>query len=116
MQKKEHNKSPEKAFSDVKWTSSNKDVAVVTFKAVVTAKKKGNVTITATSKTNKKVKAKLKYADKFQIPYVIIVGEYEINSGVISVKNMITGEEKKANILENGKNINVEEIVSIINQ
>ena len=65
---------------------------------------------------DKKLKAKLKYADKLQIPYVIIVGEDEINSGVISVKNMITGEEKKANILENGKNINVEEIVSIINQ
>ena len=65
---------------------------------------------------DKKLKPKLKYADKIQIPYVIIVGEDEINSGVISVKNMITGEEKKANILENGKNINVEEIVSIINQ
>ena len=65
---------------------------------------------------DKKLKAKLKYADKLQIPYVIIVGEDERNSGVISVKNMITGEEKKANILENGKNINVEEIVSIINQ
>lgn len=65
---------------------------------------------------DKKLKAKLKYADKLQIPYVIIVGEDEINSSVISVKNMITGEEKKANILENGKNINVEEIVSIINQ
>ena len=65
---------------------------------------------------DKKLKAKLKYADKLQIPYVIIVGEDEINSGVISVKNMITGEEKKANILENGKNINVEKIVSIINQ
>ena len=65
---------------------------------------------------DKKLKAKLKYADKLQIPYVIIVGEDEINSGVINVKNMITGEEKKANILENGKNINVEEIVSIINQ
>lgn len=65
---------------------------------------------------DKKLKAKLKYADKLQIPYVIIVGEDEINSGVISVKNMITGEEKKANILENGKNINVEEIVSIINK
>lgn len=65
---------------------------------------------------DKKLKAKLKYADKLQIPYVIIVGEDEINSGVISVKNMITGEEKKANILENGENINVEEIVSIINQ
>lgn len=65
---------------------------------------------------DKKLKAKLKYADKLQIPYVIIVGEDEINSGVISVKNMITGEEKKANILEDGKNINVEEIVSIINK
>ena len=65
---------------------------------------------------DKKLKAKLKYADKLQIPYVIIVGEDEINSGVISVKNMITGKEKKANILEDGKNINVEEIVSIINQ
>ena len=65
---------------------------------------------------DKKLKAKLKYADKLQIPYVIIVGEDEINSDVISVKNMITGEEKKANILEDGKNINVEEIVSIINQ
>ena len=64
---------------------------------------------------DKKLKAKLKYADKLQIPYVIIVGEDEINSGVINVKNMITGEEKKANILEDGKNINVEEIVSIIN-
>lgn len=65
---------------------------------------------------DKKLKAKLKYADKLQIPYVIIVGEDEINSGVINVKNMITGEEKKANILEDGKNINIEEIVSIINQ
>ena len=52
--------SPKKASSDVKWTSSNKNVAVVTSKGVVTAKKKGNVTITATSKTNKKVKAKCK--------------------------------------------------------
>lgn len=65
---------------------------------------------------DKKLKAKLKYADKLQIPYVIIVGEDEINSGVISVKNMITGEEKKANILTDGENINVEEIVSIINK
>ena len=65
---------------------------------------------------DKKLKAKLKYADKLQIPYVIIVGEDEINSGVISVKNMITGEEKKANILADDENINVEEIVSIINK
>ena len=63
---------------------------------------------------DKKLKAKLKYADKLQIPYVIIVGEDEINSGVVSVKNMATGEEKKANISIDANNVNVDEIVSII--
>ena len=61
MQKKEHNKSPEKAFSDVKWTSSNKNVAVVTFKGVVTAKKKGTAKITVRSgKKSYTVKIKVK--------------------------------------------------------
>lgn len=63
---------------------------------------------------DKKLKAKLKYADKLQIPYVIIIGEDEINSGVVSVKNMATGEEKKANISIDTNNVNVDEIVSII--
>ena len=61
---------------------------------------------------DKKLKAKLKYADKLQIPYVIIIGEDEINSGVVSVKNMATGEEKKANIGIDGDKINVDEIIS----
>ncbi len=43
---------------------------------------------------DKKLKAKMKYADKLEIPYVIIVGEDEINSGVVKIKNMNTGEEK----------------------
>lgn len=41
---------------------------------------------------DKKLKAKLKYADKLQIPYTIIVGEDEIKSNKIKVKNMETGE------------------------
>ena len=56
-------------------------------------------------------KVKLKYADKLQIPYVIIIGEDEINSGVVSVKNMATGEEKKANIGIDGDKINVDEVL-----
>ncbi len=60
---------------------------------------------------DKKLKAKLKYADKLQIPYVIIIGEDEINSGVVSVKNMATGEEKKANIGIDGDKINVDEVL-----
>ena len=60
---------------------------------------------------DKKLKAKLKYADKLQIPYVIIIGEDEINSGVVSVKNMATGEEKKANIGIDGDKINADEVL-----
>lgn len=55
---------------------------------------------------NKKLKAKFKYADKLKIPYVIIIGEDEIKNNVATVKNMETGEEKKINIDEIGKEIN----------
>ena len=42
---------------------------------------------------DKKLKAKLKYADKLQIPYVVIIGEDEVASNQVKVKNMQTGEE-----------------------
>jgi len=44
---------------------------------------------------DKKLKSKMKYADKLKIPYTIIIGEDEINSNEIKIKNMQTGEEKK---------------------
>jgi len=47
---------------------------------------------------DKKLKAKIKYADKLEIPYVIVVGEDEINSGIVKIKNMKTGEEKETSI------------------
>ena len=43
----------------------------------------------------KKFKAKMSYADKLSIPYVIFLGEEEIASGVAAVKNMRTGEQVK---------------------
>ncbi len=43
---------------------------------------------------NKKLKAKMKYADKLQIPYVIVIGEDEINTNKIKLKNMETGNEE----------------------
>lgn len=42
---------------------------------------------------NKKLKAKMKYANKLEIPYVIVIGDDEIQSGKVKVKNMQTGEE-----------------------
>lgn len=43
----------------------------------------------------KKFKAKMGYADKLGIPYVVLIGEDEINENVVAVKNMITGEQVK---------------------
>lgn len=51
--------TPKNASDDVKFTSSNKKIATVSSKGVVTGKKEGKVTITATSKENSKVKAKI---------------------------------------------------------
>lgn len=44
---------------------------------------------------NKKLKAKFKYADKLEIPYVIILGEDEIANNKFKLKDMETGEEKE---------------------
>ena len=47
---------------------------------------------------DKKLKAKFKYADKLQIPFVIIIGEDEIEQNKIKLKNMQTGEESELKI------------------
>ena len=42
---------------------------------------------------NKKLKTKMKYANKLEIPYVIVIGDDEISSRKVKVKNMENGEE-----------------------
>ena len=42
----------------------------------------------------KKFKAKIAYADKLAIPFVIFLGEDELRAGKCSVKNMTTGEQQ----------------------
>lgn len=49
---------------------------------------------------NKKLKAKFKYADKLEIPYVIVIGEDEIEKQIVKLKDMKTGEEKEIKIEE----------------
>lgn len=56
--------SPKGADKGVKYQSSNKKVATVSSKGVVTGKKAGKTTITVTSKKNKKVKKKITIAVK----------------------------------------------------
>lgn len=56
---------------------------------------------------DKKLKAKFKYADKLQIPFVIIIGEDEIEQNKIKLKNMQTGEEKEIKISNLKEEINL---------
>ena len=43
----------------------------------------------------KKFKAKMSYADKLKVPFVVLAGEDEINEGVLSVKDMGSGRQVK---------------------
>lgn len=41
----------------------------------------------------KSLKGKFNYANKLEIPYVIVIGEDEIKNNTLAIKNMITGEQ-----------------------
>ena len=53
----------------------------------------------------KKFKAKMNYADKLGVPFVLFLGEDEINAGVVACKNMKTGEQEKLSIAETAERI-----------
>ncbi|BDS09643.1 histidine--tRNA ligase [Aureispira anguillae] len=40
----------------------------------------------------------MKYADKVKVPYVVIIGSKEMESGALGFKNMTTGEQQSLNI------------------
>ena len=47
---------------------------------------------------NAKIKKQFNYANRLGIPYVIIIGEDEINNNVVSLKNMESGEQNTVSI------------------
>lgn len=47
---------------------------------------------------NKKIKAKMKYADKLEIPYVVVIGDNEIETNKVKVKEMATGKETECEL------------------
>ena len=55
--------------------------------------------------SSRKFKKALKYANKINVPYVIIVGEKELENNKVTIKNMETG---------NQEDINLDEIVEFI--
>ena len=49
---------------------------------------------------NKKFKQKMSYADKLGIPFVLLLGEDEINQGKVSLKNMTDGAQALCSVEE----------------
>ena len=62
--------------------------------AAATALRQGGVR-TQLYGEKKKFKAKIGYADKIGVPFAVLIGEDEVNEGVVSVKDMTSGEQKK---------------------
>ncbi len=54
-----------------------------------------------------KMKKQMKYADQRNIPFVILIGEQEMESKQYTLKNMVTGDQQK---------LTVEGIISVLNQ
>ncbi|GAA4451583.1 histidine--tRNA ligase [Nibrella saemangeumensis] len=47
-----------------------------------------------------KLKKQLDYANQKNIPYVVLIGSEEVQTGQLSVKNMVTGEQQKQTVEE----------------
>ncbi len=56
----------------------------------------------------KKFKAKMNYADRLGFPFILLLGEDEIAQGLVSLKNMTTGEQQALPVAEAAEAIRAE--------
>ena len=84
-------KAEKKSISDVLIIPMVEDLSVP---ITIANKLRKNGIKTEIYLNNKKLKAKFKYADKLEIPYVIVIGEDEVSQNKFKLKDMKTGEEK----------------------
>ena len=94
--------SSKKSISDVLVVSADSDISVCL--PVATELRKNNIN-TEIYMEDKKLKAKFKYADKLSIPFVAVIGENEIETNTVSLKNMNTGEQLQLSIQDAIKQI-----------
>ena len=90
-------KADKNSISDVLVISMVEDLS----KAIEIANELRNANInTEIYFDNKKIKSKFKYADRLKIPYVIVIGEDEIKSGLLTIKDMNKGTQEQMPIEE----------------
>ena len=90
-------KADKKSISDVLIIPMVEDLSIP---IKLATKLRNNEIKTEIYLNDKKLKAKFKYADKLQIPYVIVIGEDEINNNKFKLKDMLTGEEQETSMEE----------------
>ncbi|HYG04047.1 MAG TPA: histidine--tRNA ligase [Chryseosolibacter sp.] len=66
---------------------------------VVAALRKAGIATEIYPETSK-IKKQLDYANKKMIPFTIVIGSEEMQSGKLAIKNMVTGDQQKATINE----------------
>lgn len=88
-------KAEKNSIADVLVVSADEDISACL--PVATKLRNANIN-TEVYMENKKIKAKFKYADKLSIPFVVAIGETEIKTNTVSLKNMQTGEQVQVNI------------------
>jgi histidyl-tRNA synthetase len=67
---------------------------------VLTQLRRAGISAEVYPDANAKMKKQMGYANDKQIPYVVIIGEDEVKSGQLSLKNMTTGEQVKVTAAE----------------
>ena len=88
-------KFDKKSIADVLVVSASDDISVC---LPIATKLRNSDINTEVYMENKKIKAKFKYADKLSVPFVIVIGETELETNTVSLKNMFTGEQLQISI------------------
>ena len=88
-------KFDKKSVADVLVVSASDDISVCL--PIATQLRNSDIN-TEVYMENKKIKAKFKYADKLSVPFVIVIGETELETNTVSLKNMSTGEQLQISI------------------
>ncbi len=88
-----------KTNSNVLVTIFNKDLLSESIKALRVLRE-NNINTELYPDQNVKLEKQLKYADKKQIPYVIIIGQDEALKNLVTLKNLLTKEQRQVTINE----------------
>lgn len=103
MKKEEILKNENKSVSKVLVVSMTQEEMEYSLEVATALREKG--INTEVFLEDKKLKAKFKYADKLNIPYVAVIGEEEAKNKTVTLKNMETGEQFTAELEEITKKI-----------